>query len=310
MSLMERLGGESKIDKIVDTIYDMIMEIPELENYFSNCRLDEQKLMFKMFVTFVAKKYPKTEAVYKGMKEAHEKLHITNAHFDLMLSLIGKSIKTVCNCSNTIDEFLEISQGYRPLIVFESVNGDTEKSADSKYANAISQDSCSQTQPQKQSEINGLCPINANADITHNDIKELMSGNQRRNETTALTLFDRIGGLQKITAMTDKLYQYILDDSILGPYFTSVPIAKQKKMFSLFVTLITKQSWLTAVGTANMQAAHSKLTINSEDFQRMLTLMSYSLFSIGTNQNHIDEFLILAQNYKHLIVTSSNNISK
>ncbi|KAJ2999517.1 hypothetical protein HDV02_002664 [Globomyces sp. JEL0801] len=196
MSLIERLGGESKIDKIVDTIYDMIMEIPELENYFSNCRLDEQKLMFKMFVTFVAKKYPKTEAVYKGMKEAHEKLHITNEHFDLMLSLIGKSIRTVCNCSNTINEFLEIAQGYRPLIVFE----DTEKSAEDQCDYAISQDkNCPHTQTQNQSEFRGVCSMIG--EITPQDIKAWqVSENQRRSETPS-TLFDRIGGAKKISAI-------------------------------------------------------------------------------------------------------------
>ena len=51
------------------------------------------------------------------------------------------------------------------------------------------------------------------------------------------SLFDRIGGHDKINVLIDRLYERILQDSLLAPFFADTPMDKlramQKEFFSV-----------------------------------------------------------------------------
>ncbi|WP_049902979.1 group I truncated hemoglobin [Halococcus agarilyticus] len=120
-SLYERLGGAygiaGAVDDLVDRLYhnDALNENPAVREFHE----EGQTAGFKYLVTAWSIEATGGPEVYGGrnMEEAHEHLDVTEREFDMVYTAIEHSLNQVGVPEQETEEFMDIIESYRDMVV-------------------------------------------------------------------------------------------------------------------------------------------------------------------------------------------------
>ena len=79
-----------------------------------------------------------------------------------------------------------------------------------------------------------------------------------------MTLFDRLGGEEALSAVVDKFYDMMLADSRVNVFFKNSDMQKQRLRMKQFLTMATGGP--NKYEGADMKEAHKKMKIGKEPF--------------------------------------------
>ena len=112
-TLLERLGGETGINKIVEEIYKRALEDPRIKNRYNQVNLEELKRKEAAFVLALIKKDSYDEA---SLIRAHTGLGITKYEFNLITSIYEDIAKDQGSSSHTASQLVELLSSVREKI--------------------------------------------------------------------------------------------------------------------------------------------------------------------------------------------------
>ena len=78
------------------------------------------------------------------------------------------------------------------------------------------------------------------------------------------TLCDKLGGEAAISAVVDKFYDLMLDDSRVSAFFKNTDLEKQRMRQKQFITMVTEGP--NRYEGADMKTAHQKFKIGQAHF--------------------------------------------
>ena len=93
------------------------------------------------------------------------------------------------------------------------------------------------------------------------------------------SIYEQIGGRDSVTAAVDIFYARVLDDDLLGPYFGSTDMRKQKAHMRAFLAVALGGPSLYR--GRDLGAAHAGLGITNDAFDRVVTHLVATLDSLG-----------------------------
>ena len=99
------------------------------------------------------------------------------------------------------------------------------------------------------------------------------------------SIFDQIGGNAAVAAAVDGLYDRLLADPVLSPYFAGTDMRKQKRHMRAFMATALGGSDIYA--GRDMRAAHAGLRITNEAFDRVVGHLVDTLISLRVCDTHI-----------------------
>jgi hemoglobin len=122
-SLYERLGGAygiaGAVDDLVDRLYenDAANQNPAVQDFHAEGGQDS----FKYLVTAWSIEATGGPEVYAGrdMDEAHEDLEVSEHDFDIVYTAILQSLHQAGVPEQECDEFMDIIESYRDMVVYE-----------------------------------------------------------------------------------------------------------------------------------------------------------------------------------------------
>ena len=114
-SLYERLGGQPAVEAVVHASLQRIVKDPRVKDYFAQSDLGPLEKHFIQLTCVVTGGPCKYEG--HGMKEGHERLHITNAAFDAVLEDIFFTLRKFKVGGDEQDELIAILNAQRKDIV-------------------------------------------------------------------------------------------------------------------------------------------------------------------------------------------------
>jgi hemoglobin len=123
-SLYERLGGDygiaTAVDDLVDRLYenDALNDNPAVKEFHDEGGQEG----FKYLVTAWSIEATGGPAVYAGrdMEMAHEDLDVTDREFDMVYRAIEQSLNQVGVPEQETDEFMDIIESYRDMVVADN----------------------------------------------------------------------------------------------------------------------------------------------------------------------------------------------
>lgn len=118
-SLYEQLGGEPAVDAAVDIFYKKVISDPRVNGFFKGVDMAHQSKAQKKFLTMVFG----GPANYSGrnMRKAHERLategvdgvKLNDTHFDVIVELLGATLKELGVGDAQIQEVAKIAESVR-----------------------------------------------------------------------------------------------------------------------------------------------------------------------------------------------------
>jgi hemoglobin len=93
------------------------------------------------------------------------------------------------------------------------------------------------------------------------------------------SVYDQIGGRTAVAAAVDGLYDRLLDDPVLAPYFAGTDMERQKRHMRAFMAVALGGADLYA--GRDMAAAHAGLHITDDAFDRVVAHLVDTLASLG-----------------------------
>jgi hemoglobin len=124
--------------------------------------------------------------------------------------------------------------------------------------------------------------------LQHGRPKESAEGRRKHREPRAMeqTLFQKYGGFAKVSRIVLDLYNRLLDDDDLGPFFENVDMSRIVDHQTKFIaSLLGGPASYTDDQIARM---HHHLTINATHFDRLIEILSETLADHGMDQADID----------------------
>ena len=105
MSLYEEIGGEAAIDALVEVFYEIVLQDARINEFFGSVDMTKQRRMQKSFLNHVF-----GQKLYhgRGMRAAHAKLHLTDAHFDAVADDLIQAMKKLNLKQSQIDQVMTI----------------------------------------------------------------------------------------------------------------------------------------------------------------------------------------------------------
>jgi len=119
-------------------------------------------------------------------------------------------------------------------------------------------------------------------------------------ETTAPSLYERLGGTPAIEAVVDELYRRILDDPELAPFFSRVNLRSQKSRMGAFVTMVTGGP--ADYRGRDMKTAHRRHAVEDRHFDIVAGHLVASLESVGADPVAADELVTMVASLRGDIV--------
>jgi hemoglobin len=105
-TLLEKLGGEAGISKIVEEFYKRAVEDPRIKNRYNDVNLEELKRKEAAFLIALIKK--ETPYVEGTLIPAHQNLGITKHEVSLVISIYEDVAKEEGAMSHTAQQFGEL----------------------------------------------------------------------------------------------------------------------------------------------------------------------------------------------------------
>lgn len=119
-TLFEQIG-ETNIRKVIEDFYDKAFLDPLISHFFfskDKMRLIEMQIVFSAIL--LGSKTHQYEG--KPMQKAHSGLPFKNVHFDRRQVLMAESLKKMKVPESLANQWLELEERFRPLIVKDSGN--------------------------------------------------------------------------------------------------------------------------------------------------------------------------------------------
>ncbi len=123
---------------------------------------------------------------------------------------------------------------------------------------------------------------------------------------TSTSLFDRIGGDTAVTATVIKLYDKILSDELLIPFFKDIDVAALRRSQIAFVTVAFGGPH--HYSGKNMHDAHStprKNGLKNAHFDRVAYHLKISMMELNVPTDLIGEALSIVETTRQDIVSAS-----
>ncbi len=121
--------------------------------------------------------------------------------------------------------------------------------------------------------------------------------------TPELSLFDRLGGESAIESIVRVLYERVLADEELRPFFEKTPMDKQRAMQHDFLCAALGGS-LTYTGRS-LGHAHQGLGITTRHFAKFVQHLLDALRSIGISEHDADEVISRINTFTNEITGAS-----
>jgi hemoglobin len=93
------------------------------------------------------------------------------------------------------------------------------------------------------------------------------------------TIYDEIGGKDGVAAAVDTLYDHVLADDLLAPYFAATDMRRQKQHLRAFLAAAVGGPDVYA--GRDMDVAHAGLGITDEAFDRVVDHLVATLTGLG-----------------------------
>ena len=93
------------------------------------------------------------------------------------------------------------------------------------------------------------------------------------------SIFEQIGGRPAVAAAVDGLYERLLADPVIAPYFAGTDMERQKRHMRAFMAVALGGADLYA--GRDMHSAHARLGITHDAFDRVVTHLVATLASLG-----------------------------
>ena len=120
------------------------------------------------------------------------------------------------------------------------------------------------------------------------------------------SIYDRIGGEEGIAGMVDSFYSKVLADSVLAPYFTSVPMDKQQRMQREFFAAATGGP--IVYSGRPLGEAHRSLGITHEEFQRFTEHLIETLEETGISKQDVLDVIARVNLYSDEITNEPGGV--
>ena len=93
------------------------------------------------------------------------------------------------------------------------------------------------------------------------------------------SIFEQIGGKPAVSAAVDGLYERLLADSLLAPYFTGTDLERLKRHMRAFMAVALGGADLYA--GRDMRSAHAGLDVTHDAFDRVVGHLVDTLVALG-----------------------------
>lgn len=103
------------------------------------------------------------------------------------------------------------------------------------------------------------------------------------------TLFDKYGGFSTVSKIVMSLYDALLEDDDLGPFFDDVDMGKLIDHQTKFVSSL--MGGPASFSDEHIRRAHAHLTIEPGHFERLAEIVAEVLESYGVEEADVDAIL-------------------
>ncbi|MFK7879670.1 group 1 truncated hemoglobin [Roseobacter sp.] len=118
------------------------------------------------------------------------------------------------------------------------------------------------------------------------------------------TLFEKYGGFSTISRIVMALYERLLDDDDVGPYFDDVDMPKLMDHQTKFVSAL--MGGPASFSDAHIERAHQHLIVRDADFDRLKELVDATLSDFNLQRVDIDTVLKSFEDRRSLLVRPQN----
>ena len=105
--------------------------------------------------------------------------------------------------------------------------------------------------------------------------------------TDATTLYQQLGEGAGIGTVVDRLYELIIGDQTLAPYFATTRLVEQKRHMALFLAAATGGP--NGYKGLDLDAAHAGRGIGDEDFDKVIGYAAQALSEAGVAPETIEQ---------------------
>ncbi|KRX04177.1 Globin-like protein [Pseudocohnilembus persalinus] len=265
-TLYEKLGGKAAIELAVDQFYDILINDSKISHYFKNTNMQVQRIQQKCFLTEAFG----GPSEYKGrdMFTAHKYLNINNQDFTYTGQLLLDVLKNLNVAQNLIQEVGEIWESLRVQIVQNNQSNQQQE-------NGLNNQKSEQNRYQPSSELK-----NSN------------------------TIYDRIGGKNKLDQITNLLFNRVQKEEKIGGFFKTIDLERQKKQLSDFLSSIFGGS--EKYHGRDIKTAHQYLNINDDQFNCFGGLLIGVLHELQINQEDIGQITKFWESMRQNVVKSQD----
>ena len=114
------------------------------------------------------------------------------------------------------------------------------------------------------------------------------------------TLYERIGGDPAVSATVAKLYEKILEDDLLAPFFDDVDIDTLRRSQQAFVTLaFGGPNHYTGRGMRNAHAKSMKNGLSDKHFDAVANHLADAMRELSVPQEFINESLVIIESTRN-----------
>jgi len=114
------------------------------------------------------------------------------------------------------------------------------------------------------------------------------------------TLFQKYGGFSKVSRIVLDLYNRLLDDDDLGPFFEDVDMSRIVDHQTKFIaSLLGGPASYTDDQISRM---HRHLTINSSHFDALIEILSETLADHGVEKEDVETIIGALEGRRHLLI--------
>ena len=117
-------------------------------------------------------------------------------------------------------------------------------------------------------------------------------------------LFDRLGGAEAVKQIVDGMYQRVLSDPELSPFFEGVELDRLRKMQYEFIA--SALGGPVTYGGTELQAVHRGRGITQKHFAKFVGHMATAMEQQGASKHDVDEMLGRLAMYRDRIVGGVN----
>lgn len=114
------------------------------------------------------------------------------------------------------------------------------------------------------------------------------------------TLFERYGGFPKVSKIVSSLYDRVLEDPTLSPYFEGIDMRRQIDHQTKFVASL--MGGPASFSDEHLQHVHARYSIEEAAFNELVLVLRETLEDADLEETDIGEVIAAFQSKKHLVV--------